>query len=86
MFILVSVVLLLYWLQYRDESLANVRYDFFREQLAANNIESVLIEEEMIYGTWKKPPERKLEDSATTPPPKADADSEKSKPALFAAS
>ncbi|QDU44412.1 ATP-dependent zinc metalloprotease FtsH [Symmachiella dynata] len=83
MFILVSVVLLLYWLQYRDESLANVRYDFFREQLAANNIESVLIEEEMIYGTWKKPPERKLEDSATTPPPKADADSEKSKPALF---
>ncbi|TWU08726.1 ATP-dependent zinc metalloprotease FtsH [Symmachiella macrocystis] len=83
MFILISVVLLLFWLQYREESLANVRYDFFREQLAADNIESVLIEEETIYGTWKKPPERQLEDSATTPPPKADADGEKSKPALF---
>jgi len=55
------VILLLLWLQYRQEALENVRYDFFREQLAADNIKSVQISDETITGEWKKPPARPLE-------------------------
>lgn len=56
-----GLVMLMLWMQRREETLGNVSYDFFLTQLAQDNIKSVRFTEEMIYGEWRKPPRRPAE-------------------------
>ncbi len=53
-----GIVLLLLWKMHTDEVSRTVTYSFFREQVAAGNVKSVLFDNERITGTWKKPPVR----------------------------